>query len=181
MQHVKHLRFTFAKSTWNTWKLKHSDKVWYSESSLILWYKYDTSTDPHRPAALMQKVSGEASTFTRLQPAGAPPRRRLSQGPLGILQHGVLDAVAVRDSVASAFDAMERSVSAQSAAMEEQRWLWLMDAEEMSLRVFSGRSTWNWRNAIVIRGKDVRHLHCIVAELLLRIPRTTSNLWRMKH
>jgi len=47
-------------------------------------------------------------------------------------QEMVLDAGVVRDSVASAFDAMERSVSAQREAMEEQRWL--MDAEKEMYR-----------------------------------------------
>ena len=52
-------------------------------------------------------------------------------------QEMVLDAGVVRDSVASSFDAMERSVSALGAAMDEQQWL--MDAErEMYSAVVEG-------------------------------------------
>jgi len=95
-------------------------------------------------AALMQKVSGEASPMTRLQDPGHE-----GDGIKGVsgfysmaqllmeFQEMVLDAGVVRDSVASAFDAMERSVSAQQAAMDEQRWL--MDAErEMYRAVVEG-------------------------------------------
>ncbi|XP_066343270.1 uncharacterized protein [Miscanthus floridulus] len=90
-------------------------------------------------AALMQKVSGEASPMARLQDPGHE-----GDGVKGVsgfysmaqllmeFQEMVLDAGVVRDSVASAFDAMERSVSAQREAMEEQRWL--MDAEKEMYR-----------------------------------------------
>ncbi|WVZ86431.1 hypothetical protein U9M48_033210 [Paspalum notatum var. saurae] len=86
-------------------------------------------------AALMDKVSGEASPMARLQEAG-----REGDGVRGLsgfysmaqllmeFQEMALDAGAVRDSVASSFDAMERSVSALRAAMDEQRWL--MDSEK---------------------------------------------------
>jgi hypothetical protein len=95
-------------------------------------------------AALMQKVSGEASPMARLQEPGHE-----GDGAKGLsgfysmaqllmeFQEMVLDAGVLRDSVASAFDAMERSVSAQRAAMEEQQWL--MDAEkEMYSAVVEG-------------------------------------------
>jgi hypothetical protein len=95
-------------------------------------------------AALMQKVSGDASPMARLQDPGHE-----GDGVKGVsgfysmaqllmeFQEMVLDAGVVRDSVASAFDAMERSVSAQRTTMEEQRWL--MDAEnEMYRAVVEG-------------------------------------------
>ena len=95
-------------------------------------------------AALMEKVSGEASPMARLQEAGHE-----GEGVKGLsgfygmaqllmeFQEMVLDAGVVRDSVASSFDAMERSVSALGAAMDEQQWL--MDAErEMYSAVVEG-------------------------------------------
>ncbi|KAG2573432.1 hypothetical protein PVAP13_7KG235200 [Panicum virgatum] len=95
-------------------------------------------------AALMEKVSGEASPMARLQEAGHE-----GEGVKGLsgfygmaqllmeFQEMVLDAGVVRDSVASSFDAMERSVSALGAAMDEQQWL--MDAErEMYRAVVEG-------------------------------------------
>lgn len=86
-------------------------------------------------AALMQKVSGEASPMANLQDPGHE-----GDGVKGVsgfysmaqllieFQEMVLDAGVVRDCVASVFDAMERSVSEQREAMDEQRWL--MDAEK---------------------------------------------------
>ena len=95
-------------------------------------------------AALMEKVSGEASPMARLQEAGHE-----GEGVKGLsgfygmaqllmeFQEMVLDAGVVRDSVVSSFDAMERSVSALGAAMDEQQWL--MDAErEMYSAVVEG-------------------------------------------
>ncbi|RLM74929.1 hypothetical protein C2845_PM15G14780 [Panicum miliaceum] len=95
-------------------------------------------------AALMEKVSGEASPMARLQEAGHE-----GEGVKGLsgfygmaqllmeFQEMVLDAGVVRDSFASSFDAMERSVSALGAAMDEQQWL--MDAErEMYRAVVEG-------------------------------------------
>ncbi|PVH35607.1 hypothetical protein PAHAL_7G223900 [Panicum hallii] len=95
-------------------------------------------------AALMEKVSGEASPMARLQEAGHE-----GEGVKGLsgfygmaqllmeFQEMVLDAGVVRDSVASSFDAMERSVSELGAAMDEQQWL--MDAErEMYSAVMEG-------------------------------------------
>ena len=95
-------------------------------------------------AALMEKVSGKASPMARLQEAGHE-----GEGVKGLsgfygmaqllmeFQEMVLDAGVVRDSVASSFDAMERSVSALGAAMDEQQWL--MDAErEMYSAVVEG-------------------------------------------
>ncbi|XP_062227425.1 uncharacterized protein LOC133925552 [Phragmites australis] len=86
-------------------------------------------------AALMQKVSGEASPMARLQEAGheGDGVKRLSgfytmAQLLMEFQEMVLDAGAVRDSVASSFDAMESSVPLLRTAMEEQQWL--MDAEK---------------------------------------------------
>ncbi|KAL5213617.1 hypothetical protein ABZP36_002769 [Zizania latifolia] len=80
--------------------------------------------------ALMQKVSGEASPMARLQEAGLE-----GDGVKGLsgfysmaqllmeFQEMVLDAGAVRDSVASSFDVIETSVSSLREAMDEQQWL----------------------------------------------------------
>uniref|UniRef100_K3YEK9 Uncharacterized protein n=2 Tax=Setaria italica TaxID=4555 RepID=K3YEK9_SETIT len=85
-------------------------------------------------AALMERMSGEASPMARLQEAGHE-----GAGVKGLsgfysvaqllmeFQEMVMDAGAVRDIVASSFDAMEGSVSALRAAMDEQQWL--VDAE----------------------------------------------------
>ncbi|CAL5068948.1 unnamed protein product [Urochloa decumbens] len=85
-------------------------------------------------AALMERMSGEASPMARLQEAGHE-----GEGVKGLsdfysvaqllmeFQEMVLDAGAVRDAAASSFDAMERSVAALRADMDEQRWL--VDAE----------------------------------------------------
>ncbi|KAL6651053.1 hypothetical protein ACP70R_009978 [Stipagrostis hirtigluma subsp. patula] len=95
-------------------------------------------------AGLTQKVSGEASPMARLQEAshegdgvkGLSGFSGMAQ-MLMEFQEMVLDAGAVKDSVASSFDVMERSVSALSAAMDEQQWL--MDAErEMHSAVVEG-------------------------------------------
>ena len=137
----------------------------------------------------MQKVSGEASPMTRLQPGGACPRGQRHQGPLGILHHDHGAAAygvpgdgpghrRHRDSAASAFNAMERSVSAQLAAMEEQ-W-WLMDAEVMYCAVVEGFvreiNVELTKRDRYMKDKDVRCLHCVIAEVLLRKPWTNSNL-----
>ncbi|KAJ1271908.1 hypothetical protein BS78_06G161900 [Paspalum vaginatum] len=95
-------------------------------------------------AALMDKVSREASPMARLQEAGHE-----GDGVRGLsvfysmaqllmeFQEMAQDAGAVRDSVASSFDAMERSISALRAAMDEQRWL--VDSEkEMYAAVVEG-------------------------------------------
>ncbi|KAF8704090.1 hypothetical protein HU200_031578 [Digitaria exilis] len=95
-------------------------------------------------AALMEKVSGEASPMARLQEAGHE-----GEGVKGLsgfysmaqllmeFQEMVLDAGTVRDSVASSFDAIERSFTTLRAAMDEQQWL--MDAErEMYSTVVEG-------------------------------------------
>ncbi|TVU15173.1 hypothetical protein EJB05_38680, partial [Eragrostis curvula] len=90
-------------------------------------------------AALMHKVSGEASSTliaALREEAGdegddgvkGVPGFRGAARLLMELQEMVVDAGAVRDSVASSFDAMEVSVSALKAAMDEQKWL--MDAEK---------------------------------------------------
>uniref|UniRef100_A0A0E0KSX0 Uncharacterized protein n=1 Tax=Oryza punctata TaxID=4537 RepID=A0A0E0KSX0_ORYPU len=80
--------------------------------------------------ALMQKVSGEASPMARLQEAGHE-----GDGLKGLsgfysmaqllmeFQEMVLDTGAVRDSVTSSFEFMERSVSSLKVAMDEQQWL----------------------------------------------------------
>ncbi|CAL5030967.1 unnamed protein product [Urochloa decumbens] len=85
-------------------------------------------------AALMERMSGEASPMARLQEAGHE-----GEGVKGLsdfysvaqllmeFQEMVLDAGAVRDAAASSFDAMERSVAALRVDMDEQRWL--LDAE----------------------------------------------------
>ncbi|RCV25589.1 hypothetical protein SETIT_5G177700v2 [Setaria italica] len=85
-------------------------------------------------AALMERMSGEASSMARLQEAGHEGER--VKGLSGFysvaqllteFQEMVMDAGAVRDIVASSFDAMEGSISALRAAMDEQQWL--VDAE----------------------------------------------------
>ncbi|CAL5015880.1 unnamed protein product [Urochloa decumbens] len=95
-------------------------------------------------AALMERMSGEASPMARLQEAGHE-----GEGVKGLsdfysvaqllmeFQEMVLDAGAVRDAVASSFDAMERSIAVLRADVDEQRWL--VDAErEMSGCVVEG-------------------------------------------
>ncbi|TKW14614.1 hypothetical protein SEVIR_5G177932v4 [Setaria viridis] len=82
----------------------------------------------------MERMSGEASSMARLQEAGHEGER--VKGLSGFysvaqllteFQEMVMDAGAVRDIVASSFDAMEGSISALRAAMDEQQWL--VDAE----------------------------------------------------
>lgn len=95
-------------------------------------------------AALMERMSGEASPMARLQESGHE-----GEGVKGLsgfysvaqllmeFQEMVMDAGAVRDIVASSFDAMEGSVSALRSAMDERQWL--MDAErEMYSAVVEG-------------------------------------------
>ncbi|CAN6276324.1 unnamed protein product [Urochloa humidicola] len=85
-------------------------------------------------AALMERMSGEASPMARLREAGHEGEgvKGLSDfyGMAQLLmefQEMVLDAGAVRDAVASSFDAMESSAAALRADADEERWL--VDAE----------------------------------------------------
>uniref|UniRef100_A0A0D9W796 WPP domain-associated protein n=2 Tax=Leersia perrieri TaxID=77586 RepID=A0A0D9W796_9ORYZ len=94
--------------------------------------------------ALMQRVSSEASPMARLQEAGHE-----GDGVKGVsgfysmaqllmeFQEMVLDAGAVRDSVTSSFEFMERSVSSLKEAMDEQRWLANVE-KEMHAAIING-------------------------------------------